>query len=262
MPDMELKGILTGFDEPQGLCSDAHGNIYVANTGAHQVLEYSRTGTLLNTYTDSYGYPVGCAVNPTNGALAVTDISGFSGPGQALVFATPSSTPILLENPSQSAYYFAGYDDGGDLWVDGKDYGGSYILSECGASSCSTIKLRGGTLYFPGAIQWDGTSGNWVLFDQLCGNVQAACSYPVSVGGALGSPTYYFNYNGSAVCDMVQGVIAADRKKYVAGGDLDFCDYASSTYDRFAYPSGGDPTNYATVSAYFSAPIGAAISAK
>ena len=97
MPDMNLKGTLTGFNQPQGECSDTHGNVYIANTRASTVLEYSRTGTLLNTYADTYGYPVGCAVNPLNGNLAVTNIIGLRGHGQVLIYANPSSRPIGLD---------------------------------------------------------------------------------------------------------------------------------------------------------------------
>ena len=42
LPDMTLKGTLTGFYEPQGLCSDPRGNVYVANTDDTQVLEVLR----------------------------------------------------------------------------------------------------------------------------------------------------------------------------------------------------------------------------
>ena len=33
MPAMQLKGTLTGFNGPQGMCSDKQGNIWVVNTG-------------------------------------------------------------------------------------------------------------------------------------------------------------------------------------------------------------------------------------
>ena len=33
MPAMQLKGTLTGFTGPQGMCSDKQGNIWVVNTG-------------------------------------------------------------------------------------------------------------------------------------------------------------------------------------------------------------------------------------
>jgi hypothetical protein len=267
MPGMALKGTLTGFRQPQGLCSGAHGDIYVANTRAFQVLEYSRTGTLLNTYTDSYGYPVGCAYNPINGDLAVTNIKNVSGelPGNLLIYATPSSPPTILTNPGTAEYFFVGYDKSGHLWGDGFTYSASYSLFTCDASGCQTIFLSGGTIYYPGAVDWDGKSGNWVLFDQLCGGQNGfnACSYPVSASGVLGTPTYYRNYEGTAVCDMAQAVIIPGGKS-VAGGDNEgSCPSprASNTFDSFLYPSGGT-TNYKTSPFSYSAPVGAAISTK
>ncbi len=265
MPDMQFKGMLTGLKQPQGECSDPQGNIYIAITKGFQVLEYSRTGTLLNTYTDKYGYPVGCAVNPLNGNLAVTNIRGFHhAPGQVLVFASPKSTPTVLTNPKQYSYYFAGYDIHGDLWVDGRTLLKRYIVSDCGASSCTTVKLSGGKLYFPGAVQWDQKEYSWVLFDQLCGGKNAACSYWVSGSGMLGQASNYLNNSGGAVCDLIQGVVAAYGKKYTAGGDYQrpACgDASTASENRWRYPTGGTPTNSAAAAAVLG-PVGAAISTK
>lgn len=263
LPGFALVGTLTGFSEPQGECSDNKGNIFIANTGTSQVYQYSRTGTLLATYSDSLGYPVGCAWDPATGNLAVTDIFDFAYPysGDVLIYTSPSSTPTQLRNPAQYYYYFAGYDTSGNLWVDGRDASGAFILSYCGASSCSTINLSGGTIYFPGAVQWDGVRSTWVVFDQLCNNGNNACSYPVSGSGALGTPTMYNNYNGGGDCDLIQAVIAANQRRYVAGGDYEYCGAASSTFDRWAYPAGGTPTNDTALTAY-ALPVGAAISTK
>jgi hypothetical protein len=262
MPDMSLKGTLTGFSEPQGMCTDTKGNVYIDNTGTEQVLEYSRTGTLLNTYTDSYGYPVGCSVDPATGNLAVSDIFGFSGAGQILVYSSPSSTPTVLSNPDQYYYYFVGYGPGSSLWTSGKDSSGTYRVSGCSTSSCSTINVTGGTIYFPGGVQYDWVRGTWVLWDQLCGDTEAACSYAVSPSGALGTKTSYSNYAGGAVCDMVQGTIAAHGANYVAGGDYEYCGSATSSFARYPYPAGGEPTNYATTGLPYTEPIGSAVSTK
>ncbi len=242
MPDMNLKGTLTGFNQPQGECSDTHGNIYIANTRASQVLEYSRAGTLLNTYADKYGYPVGCAVNPLNGNLAVTNIVGFRGHGQVLIYASPSSKPMVLTNRKQYSYYFAGYDSRGDLWVDGRTVLKRFILSSCGASSCKTIRLHGGTIHFPGAVQWDQQEYAWALFDQGRCAGGGSCSFWASLTGVLVQVTDYETYSGDPVCDLVQGVVAAYGKKYAAGGDYERtrCGNANgNSVNRWQYPAGG-----------------------
>jgi hypothetical protein len=262
MPDMTLKGTITGFNQPQGECSDRHGNIYVADTQAKQVEEFSRTGTLLNTYVDKYGYPVGCAINPVNGDIAITNIRGFHhAPGQVLVFSSPSAKPTVLTNHKQYSYYFDGYDPYGHLWVDGRDARKAFILSSCTPSRCHTVKLSGGKIYFPGAVQADPKLYSWVVFDQLCGGKSAACSYWVANGGMLGQATDYRHYKGGAVCDLIQGVIAAYGKKYTAGADYPSksCRKGDSYEARWQYPDGGTPTNYTTS---VSGPVGAAVSTK
>jgi hypothetical protein len=261
LPKFALKGTLTGFSQPQGMCSDTKGNVYVANTRTEQVFEISRSGSIVNTWDDSYGYPVGCAVDPATGSLAVANMTGLSsGSGQVLVFSD-SSTPTVLSNPAQYFYFFVGYGPNSELWTSGRTLYGNYIASACGPSTCSTVNLTGGTIYFPGPVQWDGKRGHWVLFDQTCDATAAACSYPVSASGALGSATTYDNYNGGGVCGMAQGVIAADNLNFVVGSDAS-CGSTSAAIARWSYPAGGDPTNFATFSSPYAIPGGVAISTK
>ncbi|HZV76530.1 MAG TPA: hypothetical protein VFF63_02085 [Candidatus Babeliales bacterium] len=264
LPDLSLKGTLTGFSEPQGECSDSSGNIYITNTGTEQVFEYSRTGILINTFDDSTGYPVGCAVWGND--LAVTNIFDFSGPGSVLVYSisNPTSTPTSLSNPDQYYYYFDGYDTSGDIWVSGRDDSGVYILSVCaaGGTSCSTLSLSDGTIYFPGAVQYSSVNNSWYAFDQECGDTEAACGYPVSASGVLGAEIPLSNYEGGSACDVVQATIGAPYgQKYLAGGDYEYCGYTASTTNRWGFPGGGTPSWY-NDSAGQDVPIGAAISAK
>jgi hypothetical protein len=262
LPHMTLEGTLTGFSDPQGLCSDTKGNVYVVNTGTNEVLTYSHSGTPLQPYVDPFGHPVGCAVDPSSGQLAVADISGFSGAGQVVYLYFTSIAPVAVSNPAQYSYYFLGFGPNSELWVSGRDSYGAYMVSSCGYKSCSTVKLSGGTIYFPGAVQWDNVRHQWVLFDQRCGDTEAACSYPVSASGVLGTLTVYKNYKGSNVCDMVQGAIAGRDMNFVVGADYEYCGAASSSSGRWVYTAGGTPTNYATYSDPYAVPIGAAVSAK
>jgi hypothetical protein len=74
-----LVGQLTGFNEPQGMCSDSKGHVYVTNTMASDVLVYAHAGTTpIETLNDSDEYPVDCAVNP-NSQLSVANIMTTSG---------------------------------------------------------------------------------------------------------------------------------------------------------------------------------------
>jgi hypothetical protein len=263
LPDFKLKGTITGFNEPQGMCSDK-GNVWVANTGTEQVMELSRTGKVLATIDDSVGYPVGCAYDPATGDLAVTNIFGFEGAGQILVYPSPSSTPKELAIANGYYYYFAGYDTKGDLFVSGKNSSGDFLLGEVppGKTIGNVITISGGTIYFPGFVQWY-KPGNYVaVADQLCGDTEAACVYWVQISGSEGTitgKTTFLNPSGGSVCDMVQGEIDPVFEKNLVGGDYEYCGAAPTSAGRWLYPAGGEPTNYST---NFSEPIGAAISTK
>ena len=257
MPAMVLMGTLTGFSEPQGMCNDKSGNIWITNTGTLQILQYSRTGTLLKSLTDPNGDPVGCAVNKANGDLAVTNIFNTSGDATVEVYTNATGTPTAYNNPSQTENFFDAYDSSGNLYVDGfGDSGFSLSVLPNGSSTMSTISISGGTIGFPGGVNW-GHANGLIVGDQECST--GSCQDAVSVSGLTGTitdSTPLSNSNGGE-CDVDQATISP-QGKYVGGGCITESS-APSSAARWAYPAGDVPTNFSN---NVSEPIGAAISNK
>lgn len=263
LPAMKLKGTLTGFNGPQGMCSDNQGNIWIVNTGTSQGLKYSHTGHLLGSVNDPSGTPAGCAVNPTNGDLAISETLGTSGPGGIEIYHDGAGKPTRYNNPSQYEYFFPTYDTDGNLYVDGLSYPAeAFTISELpsGKHRMHTITYSGGTIRFPGGANWDRVKGQLVINDQECNGIYAACVYQLTVSGSnatiVGSAPLN-NFDGTA-CDVDQGTISANGK-YFAGPCITFA-YSVSSADRWAYPSGGTPGHYND--SVVAEPIGSAISEK
>jgi DNA-binding beta-propeller fold protein YncE len=260
--------MLTGFNGPQGECSDKRGNVWVTNTYAFQILKFSHTGTLLKTLADPDGYPVGCAIDPTTGNLAVTNIRNFSGFGEVLVFSHASGTPTIYQDqygyPRLEYYYFDGYDPKGNLFVDGNTDSHVFVLAELpkDGNAFTNISISGDTIYFPGMVQWWASGDYLAVGDQGCGNHPYSCVYHVSIAGSTGTTTgvtaikSYANYY---ICDMVQGVLDSSSGNLV-GGDYETCNWFAqvSSVNRWLFPAGGQPKSYYIKQG--SAPFGAAIS--
>ncbi len=269
MPAMALKGTLTGFDFPEGECADASGNIWIANTGELEMEQYSRTGTLLKTLSDAGGFPASCAVNKANNDLAVANIENSSGgPGNVTVFTNASGSGTPYTNESFYEYFFVGYDPNGNLFFDGTNESrtSSYLAElPAGSSNTTLITLSGGALYTAGLVQWYKVGNYLALGDQECdGNAGTSCVYWVTVSGSSGTitaTTDLSNYEGGAVCDLVQGVIAANGERYLAGADYEYCGNTPITANRWPYEAGGEPTNYNNTTSFVE-PIGAAVSTK
>jgi len=261
LPGMALKGTLTGFSGPQGMCTDG-SNIYVANTNTSQVLKYSRTGSLVGTITDTGEYPTGCSVNRSNGDVAVSNIINTSGgAGNIEVFHNGTGTGTPLTNSNQYEYFFPTYDASGNLYVDGFSNSFFFILSECpaGSGTCHSVSVSGASPFFPGGLNWDRVGGQLVVGDQECGGNLASCWYSGMVSGStytVSGTTTLSNFDGTA-CDVDQGALGP-FSKYAAGGCVTF-GTSVSTADRWAFPAGGSGAPYATGP---SEPLGAAISNK
>ncbi|MGB8908396.1 MAG: hypothetical protein WCC84_06575 [Candidatus Cybelea sp.] len=269
LPDFVLKGTITGFSEPQGMCAGIGGTVWVANTGTQQVIQLSRTGHVNNVIDDSYGYPVGCAVNLRNGDVAVFNIFNVSGEGGAYVYSCPSCTPTELTIPEFYFYYFGGYDPKGDLFVDGRSSSGSYALGEIPSGKTSgyviTVKGGSGEIYFPGFVQWYKPDKYVVAADQLCKDQNASCLYWVKISGSQGTiigETDLENPSGGPICDLVQAELDPVSNKNIVGGDYNYCGSGPSSLNRWLYPAGGIPTNTYDYGSAYATPLGGAISVK
>jgi len=119
-----------------------------------------------------------------------------------------------------------------------------------GKSSMSSISLSGGTITFPGAVQWVGKS--LVLGDQLCGGADASCLRQVTISGTSGKITGTTDFKGA--CDVAQPTVDGSA---VAGGDYEDCYYTTTAVHTWKYSAGGSPTKSVTGQAE---PIGSAIS--
>jgi hypothetical protein len=259
LPTLKNVATITGFSQPQGECSDNKGDVWIADTNGATIYELSHHGQLNNELADASN-PVACAWDPSTGNLAVMNLFGTgSTSGGVLIYPKGSQAPTLYQNPKQYYYNFGGYDSSGDLYFDGRDESGSFMLSELpkGANSAHTIKLQG-TIYFPGMVEWNSAKHQLIVGDQSCGNAYASCVYAVTItknGGTLGQRTNFQIQGDGPVCDLVQGVEYGGR---IAGSNFEFCGSIPSGTYLWSYPSGGAPLAFNdNVDA---TPVGAAIS--
>jgi hypothetical protein len=235
----------TDLDYPQGMCVDQHGNIWIANSGAYNLLEFAHGGTTpIATLDDNSYEPVSCSVNPKNGDLAVGNILYFREglAGNVTVFEGAHGAGTLYSVDAIYAYYFVGYDNQGNLFFDGTDSkpgtNGKFKYAELplGSSKAKPITLSGGSVSFPGNVQWDGR-------EMTVGDQSNAVIYQTSGGRITGSTPL----TGSS--DVVQFFIEG---KTVVGPDA-----GNASVEFFHYPAGGSA--YETLTG-LSEPVGAVIS--
>jgi hypothetical protein len=252
-PELKPAGKLTGFDEPQGECSDKSGDVWITNTVSQQILEFAHGGThAIRTLNDPTGYPGGCAVDTSTGDLAVTNIFDNSGAGEVLVYRGGRGTPSPYSNPAVTYYYFDSYDAAGNLYVSGSTGRGAYVLSLLahGRHAMTSLSLRGGTIHFPGSVQWLATA--LVLGDQECDGKKGACFYEATVRGTLAKITRKTALTGS--CDVAQAWIQGGR---LSAADYNDCRRSRSGAYLWKYPGGGTAIRSVTG---LMRPIGATIS--
>ena len=263
LPNLKLIEIVTGLTQPQGECSDASGDVWVADAAAMMVDELEHSGKIVKHVADTYGTPISCAWDPKTGNLAVFNFLGKSSRGGAvLVYHHGAGVPNIYYNPKELNYEFGGYDAAGNLFFDGLTGAGKFMLSElpANASQAKTVSVSGGKLYTPGMVQWDVSAHDLVVGDQNCAGAVGSCIYRMSItkGAAMVvGKTILEDSAGVQVCDMVQGVL---WNKSIVGSDFDFCRSIPSATYVWPYPNGGSP--HATVARGIVQPFGTAISVR
>jgi hypothetical protein len=245
--------LTTGLNEPQGLAFNTEGALYVANTNDSQVLAYAKPYTKATaTLSDSGQYPVGVAV-ALDGTVGVTNISSTEGgAGSVAVFAKGATSPCaIVGNSSFVRVYFDAFDKAGNLFVDGTDAGGRYVVGkvtgECRARSIVPLSIRT-KIALPGGVAVL-SNGDVALGDQADTNVTSIVyTYKPPSGGSLGSPTKITTLK--AVYDAVTFAFTqSDRSLWIA-------DAGAGDFAKYRYPAGGEPL---TAFANFEQPAGVAV---
>ena len=98
---------------PQGVCSDASGNVFI-DVDPNVVYEYRHGGTTpVATLRETSNYvPFDCASDPTTGNLAVADLCygcGQGGQGSVAIFQSAQGTPTRYTDPQMTFPKFVGF---------------------------------------------------------------------------------------------------------------------------------------------------------
>lgn len=154
-PQGKLVGTLTGFAAASTLCADRAGDVFIVDlTGP--VYVYAHGGAAPIRKLTGSGEPDGCAIDPTTGNLAVTNESSYLY-GTITIYPKAKGGPKTYFNSQVDATFFCGYDDRGNLFIDGWNRSGVVILLELPrGSSQFKIMTLGHTIKTPGGVLWDG----------------------------------------------------------------------------------------------------------
>jgi hypothetical protein len=207
-PGGKPKGVLTGFDSPVGDCVDKTGNIFVTNQIPPRIYEFAHGGSKRIAVLDvvkTEVNPVGCAIDPVTGNLAVT---GFS--SGAEVFKKARGKPVFYSDKGFYDMEFCAYDDKGNLFVNGNVTMKRSALVELvkGDTKFTNIALDIPTNH-TGGVQWTGKrlavggfypvkSSNPVIYRYLI-NGQQGTKTGMTPLGRPGYTTLQFLIDGSTV---------------------------------------------------------------
>ena len=158
-PNLKLVGTLS--TNGSGACSDGQGNVFL--TEGAEVEEYAHGGTSpIATLNIPGGENArGCSVDPETNNLAVT----FTGSDTDLaIFANEQGTPTQYTTHIGAMY--CGYDDNGNLFIDGlNDQKPAFAELPKGSSEFTVLSIPE-SVGAPGQVQWDGKYITYESYDQ------------------------------------------------------------------------------------------------
>jgi hypothetical protein len=259
-PDDKLVGTIKGdYDGPDGICVDKKNDIWVVNNSDASLLEYKHGGKTPIATLGGILFPIGCSIDPTTGNLAVTSYGGSSdGGGTVSIFRDAKGTPAVYTDSEIPHFNFCGYDPKGNLYVDGTDAAqGEFHFAELpkGEKTFKNITLAGGTIYYPGMVQWDGKYV--AVGDQDAGSASSGASAIYQTTGSGGKIVHEIPLNAGEAEDIIGFWIQGST---VIGPNIAYPDTSNDkgSVGFYKYPAGGKPTK--TLTKGFNYPQGAAIS--
>jgi len=257
-PDDKQVGTIKGdYDGPDGICVDKKNDIWVVNNQDEGLVEYKHGGT--SPIANLYGIvlPIGCSVDPTTGDLAVTNYGiDSSGGGSVSIFAHAKGTPKVYTDSEIPHFNFCGYDPKGNLYADGTSAGEEgFFFAELpkGKKTLKNITLTGGTIYYPGMVQWDGKYV--AVGDQDAGGATYVDAI-YQTTGAGGKIVHETPLNAGGFEDIIGFWIQGGT--VIGPNTFPDSEYDSGSVGFYKYPGGGKPTK--TLKKGFAYPQGSAIS--
>jgi hypothetical protein len=211
---------------PQGMNVDTTGNLWVANTGASNVVMLKKGSTTISkTLADSGQYPVDVCIDSNGNIYASNIITTGGGPGSVSEWVKGKGTPKNLAIPNNAKVLFCALDNKHNLYV-------NYIDATTGTGAMvefvggkGTAKLTKVTTGFGGGLEFDEQNdlvGNDQLGPTTCtyelpsgtgscktdtgdalGLTITSSGKDVYVGDASGGSLYEYTYPGHVLKDTI-----------------------------------------------------------
>jgi hypothetical protein len=232
-PQGKLEGTLKGFYRTEGECVDKKGDVFITNLGTGQIFEYAHgSARRFATLKSPAAEPIGCSVDATTRDLAVSTLGGT-----VEIYKKARRNPTKYTDPQIPRFFYCGYDDKGNLFVDGQNGSELFKLAELpkGSDAFKAVTLNQ-SIGWPGGVQWDG--GHVAVGDQ-----DAPVIYEFIVregqGAEVGStPLGSHAFDVAQFFIQGQTVVAPNVYFTGKGGTLK----AHSDALLFHYPAGGAAT--------------------
>ncbi|MEO6990502.1 MAG: hypothetical protein ABI346_06390 [Candidatus Baltobacteraceae bacterium] len=206
---------LGGLNNPQGLFVDHLRKLWVANTGANNILVFPRGATspiyLLN---DPYGPPVDVTVC-AGGTVYVSNLYDFqTGIGDISVYAPGNLNPTgTLTYPGESSNAFLTCTPSGDVYSTMTDTGNvGRVVKYPGGNQAGATQLPIALSSSPGGIKPDN-AGNLVVNDQLAHTVREYTTAGTPTGNSFGTGSG--DWVDIAITQNGQVVLGADAVQQV-----------------------------------------------
>jgi hypothetical protein len=227
-PQGRVVNEITDINEPWQLCSDSSGDVWVPSWDYTYEFAHGGTTPIASLYSNDF-FASACSVDPTTGNLAVVGSDESGGP-QIAVWRPNQGYPTYYSPPFRA--WSVGYDNQGNLFLDGYSDSQSFLFAELpqGSSSFTTVTLDQPAKW-PGNVQWDGKDITVSTVNPAEAKGRRHVIYRMQVSGSTGHvvDTIYLDHAASTLGSWVQGNIIVGVQRNVQGGRL------------WHYPKGGRP---------------------